>query len=250
MKPIRILDGPTPGLARYLTHTGVAATWRGFRRRNPERSLELVDALTRLQHGLCGYCEIDLQEDDRQIEHVIPQSHPNEGAARDLDPANLLACCRGGELTHLSADEERFWPPRQENVSCGQAKGGVTDIDFIDPRTLPSQPSLMRVSYDGRIEADRDACNEAGFSVESVTKTIEILQLNVERLRRAREKRWIALEANWQEHQDDSELMQAAACAELLPQADGSLAKFFTTNRSFFARWSESILEQQPRGWI
>ena len=225
-----MLDAPTPGLARYLDNAGDEASWQRFRR-DPGRRSELVDALTRLQHGLCGYCEIDLREDDRQIEHVIPRSDPQEGAAHALDPTNLLTCCRGGELTCMSADDERFLPPRSENISCGQAKDDATDADFIDPRSLPALPSLMRVGNDGRIEVDRDACGEAGFSVDAVKKTIDMLRLNVERLRRAREKRWHALEDNWRAHQDDSELMEAAAGEELLQKGDGSLTKYFTTNR-------------------
>ena len=250
MKRIRALEKPTPGLARYLARAGAEASWRGFRRRSPDRSRELVDALTRLQHGLCGYCEIDLREEDCQIEHVIPRSGPQDGAARALDSTNMIACCRGGELESLSADEERFWPPLRENMSCGQAKDDTTDADFIDPRTLPALPSLVQVGYDGRVEADRDACEEAGFSTEAVKKTIDILRLNAERLRRVREERWRALEDNWQEHQDDHELMEAAACVELLQKHDGSLTKFFTTSRSYFAPWGERILEEEPREWI
>ena len=169
---------------------------------------------------------------------------------RTLDPTNLLACCRGGELTCLSADDERFLPPRMENISCGQAKDDRTDADFIDPRALPALPSLMRVGYDGRIEVDRDACGEADFSVDAVKKTIDMLRLNVERLRRTREKRRRSLEDNWRAHQDDFELMEAAAGVELLQKCDGSLTKYFTTNRSYFAPWGEGILAEEPREWI
>ena len=250
MKRIRVLESPTPRLAQYLAHAGAEASWRGFRRRDPERSRELVDALARLQHGLCGYCEINLREDDRQVEHVIPRSDLRQGAARALDPTNLIACCRGGELTSLSADEDRYRPPRRENTSCGQAKGNVTDADFIDPRKLPALPSLLQVGYDGRIEVNPDACRETGFTAGAVEKTIDVLGLNSERLRHAREKRWRALEESWQPHQNDPELMAAAAGAELLPMGEDNLPRFFTTNRSYFAPWSENILAEDPQAWI
>ena len=64
----------------------------------------------------------------------------------------------------------------------------MTDADFIDPRKLPALPSLLRVGYDGRIEANLDACRETGFTAGAVEKTIDVLGLNSERLRRAREK--------------------------------------------------------------
>ena len=197
MKRIRGLDGPTPGLVRYLANAGPKASWRGFRRRDSGRSRDLVEALTRLQHGLCGYCEIDLREEDRQIEHIVPRSDPIEGEERSLDATNMIACCRGGELAELSADEERFRPPRRENLSCGQAKRDTTNVDFIDPRSLPALPSLLRVGYDGRIQADQASCENAECSVDAVNRTIETLGLNVERLRVARERRWRALEDSW-----------------------------------------------------
>ena len=249
MKRIRMLEGPTCGLAQYLAHAGARASWQGFRR-DPKRRSELIDVLARLQHGLCGYCEIDLVEDDRQIEHVIPRSDRRQGAARALDPTNLIICCHGGELKGLSADESRYRPPRRENLSCGQAKDNVTDPDFIDPRTLPALPSLLQVGNDGRIKADPDACEETGFTADAVEKTIDVLGLNSERLRLAREKRWLALEEAWQPHQNDPEVMAAAAGAELLPVGEDSLRRFFTTNHSYFAPWSEDILAENTDAWI
>ena len=163
----------------------------------------------------------------------------------------MIACCRGGELAELSADEERFRPPRRDSLSCGQAKGDTTSADFIDPRTLPALPSLLRVGYDGHIEADQAACEETEHSVDAVNWTIEALGLNVERLRVARERRWRALEDSWREHLGDVEVMEAAARGELLPQADDDrLPRFFTTRRSYFALWGETILEEEPRQWI
>lgn len=206
---------------------------------------ELVETLTHLQHGLCGYCEIDLRKDDRQIEHVIPRSDPQHGDARKLDPTNLIACCLGG--TKKVADPERFLQPPKQNASCGQAKGERTDPDFIDPRTLPALPSLTRVSYDGRIEADQNACKEAGFSVNAVEKTIDILCLNAERLRLAREKRWRALNTNWNQYLGDPQVMEAAARRELLPDQKDRLPRFFTTSRSFFGPLAERVLKQQPQ---
>lgn len=244
MKRIRKLGAPTRGLARYIKKTGAGATWERFRR-NRNYYRELVETLTDLQHGLCGYCEIDLRKDDRQIEHVIPRNDPQHGDARKLDPTNLIACCLGG--TKKATDPERFLQPSKQNTSCGQAKDERTDPDFIDPRTLPALPSLTWVSYDGRIKADQNACKEAGFSVNAVEKTIDILCLNAERLRLAREKRWRALNANWKQYFGSPQVMEAAARGELLPDQKDRLPRFFTTSRSFFGRHAERVLKQQPQ---
>ena len=217
MKRIQKLGNPTPGLASYLTRTGNKASWQGFRDHNAHKSYrELAETLMELQHGLCGYCEINLRDGDRQIEHVIPQSDQKRGSARVLDVANMIVCCRGGELRKRFGptgrkDQERFLPPLAKNRSCGQEKGNNTDPDFVDPRTLPALPSLMRVLPTGKIEADTDACQTHNMNAARVEKIIKILGLNVERLRLAREKRWNALNENWASYFDDRAAMEGAA---------------------------------------
>ena len=256
MKRIRKLSAPTPDLDTYLICEGNKASWQGFRNHKAGTSYrKLVEALRELQHGLCGYCEINLRDWDRQIEHVIPRSDPGRGAAHALDVKNLIICCRGGELRDLYGpsaqnDNERFLPPLARNRSCGQAKGDNTDPDFVDPRMLPALPSLTRVLPNGKIEVNTDACIAVGIAATKIKRTIEILGLNVERLRLAREKRWNALNENWESHFEDSEVMVAAARGELLPNRDGSLPKFFTTNRSYFCPFSEGILAECPQEWV
>lgn len=262
MKRIRKLGNPTPGLGAYLTHEG--ASWEGFRKLSRLAAYrELVKTLMDLQHGLCGYCEIDLRDEDCQIkcqikcqiEHVIPRSDPNHGAAHALDAANLIVCCPGGVLRNPSGpaggnNEEWFLRPLSDSRSCGQAKGDNTDAEFVDPRTLPALPSLTRVLPNGKIEADTDACQAHNMNAARVEKTIKILGLNVRRLRLARKKRWDALNENWASYFDDPAVMEEMARGELLQNDDGNLPKFFTTSRSYFSPFSESILAKHLKEWI
>ena len=93
MKRIRALYSPTPGLGDYLDCDGERANWIGFRsHQSGEAYRELAEALCLIQHGLCGYCEIDIIEQDRQVEHVIPQSDPQKGSALALNVKNMMAC--------------------------------------------------------------------------------------------------------------------------------------------------------------
>ena len=252
MKRIRALDGPTPGLVNYLECESNYGSWEGFRsHQRGDAYGELVKALCSIQHGLCGYCEIDIaknDKNDRQVEHVVPQSAPVQGEVRALDAKNMMVCCKGG--TQQNRDDARYLRPSKHNRSCGQAKGNRVDPEFLDPRELPALPALMRVGYDGRIRADAEACQDASFDVNRVNKTIEILGLNVKRLRRAREKRWRALSETWQEHFNDPQIIQEAARMELLPGEDNRLPRFFTTSRSYFGPVAERILEEAPQEWI
>ena len=252
MKRIQSLSAPTEGLKTYLNE-GVEEDkdWDGFRNHEEGNSyLEVIEKLIEIQHGLCGYCEIDIRETDRQVEHVIPQSDPNRGAAHALNHCNMIACCKGGTKFAHDNDNMRRLDPVRHNLSCGQAKGNLVDANFIDPRTLPALPSVTRVIFNGRIEADKAACKSTGIDVGRVEKTITILGLNTERLRRAREHRWIALSENWGQKINDSELMEAAAQGELLPDRDNRLSRFFTTNRSYFDIYGEMVLSVQGRDWI
>ncbi len=249
MKRIGTFHGPIPGLAEYRARAWNRASWQGYGKHSAGkiRYRKLIEALIYLQHGLCCYCEIDLRDDDRQVEHFVPRSHPRHGAALALSADNMLACCRGGSSNGQSAQGK---PNELRELSCGQSKGNRMSVKFIDPRELPALPSLTRVFSDGRIEADEKACKETGFSVDSVNETISILGLNVERLRSERERRWRGLDDRWEAYRDNAEVMEAAARSELLPSGGGKLPRFFTTARSYFAPLSESILAEPPQAWI
>ena len=250
MKKIRSLDGPTPGLVAYLDDDVIdTKDWDEFRsHKSGDSHSQLIEALVEIQHGLCGYCEIDIKNTDRQVEHVIPQSHPKHGAKLALDYRNLIACCKGGTL--LTGDQTRRLDPVKRNRSCGEAKENKMPAKFIDPRNLPALPSVTRVIFDGRLQPDKEACKRTGIPVDSVEKTIELLALNCERLRRARENHWNALSDIWKTKVSDSEIMDAAARGELLPDNDNRLPRFFTTSRSYFGSSGEKVLSKDPMDWI
>ena len=247
MKRIRPLQGPVPGLADYRKQASAQANWKGYRkhRAGKKRYRSLIESLVGLQHGLCGYCEIDLVEGDRQVEHVIPR---NKAPDRDLDAENMIACCRGGasDDSDVRGDRERFSPP---DASCGHAMGNTDDPEFVDPRTVPDLPSLTRVRPDGQIEADTGACADARWSADSVEKTIRILGLNVQRLQKTRRDYWDNLSSKMSDYRGNPNAMEEWARSRLLPK-NGTLPKFFTVSRSYFGSLGEEILAEEPRGWI
>ena len=245
MKRIREFAGPVPGLDEYLDRAKGHASWQGYRH-GGERYRQLAETLVSLQHGLCGYCENDIRGADRQVEHVVPRNHPRYGRERTFDAANMIACCRGGSSDDalIRADDERF-----PGKSCGQAKGGNTDPGFIDPRSLPALPSLMRVRVNGWMEADDRACGQVGVAVGRVSRTIEILGLNVERLQRARQRHRRRLDEGWRDFAHGAAMEQWAR-RNLLPGHGGVLLRFFTASRSYFGELGEGVLAQQPREWI
>ena len=242
------MRGPVPGLADYKKQAGDGATWRGYRghQAGRHRYRELIESLVHLQHGLCGYCEINLLKKDRQVEHVVPISDPIRGSALALKAANMIACCLGGasDDPEVRQDHERF-----SGGSCGLAKRDKAVPEFVDPRNLPELPSLTRVRTDGCIDADVSACQTAERSASDVRKVIEILGLNVPRLKRARRDYWNNLVRMMPRYQNDSNAIRNWAQNCLLPQ-NGSLRKFFTASRSYFGELGERILAEEPRDWV
>ena len=80
-------------------------------------------------------------------------------------------------------------------------------------------------------------------------RTIQILGLNVPRLRGARAARWRHLQDDWYSYDDDPAKIRAAAKRELLPDESGKLPAFFTTTRSFFEPLAEAILDEAGLSW-
>lgn len=257
MKRIRPLREPTPGLVDYLDVEGDRATWDGFGSHagSSAAKRELTDALEAVQHGLCGYCEIDLHPRDREIEHVIPRSDTaRRGVERALDHTNMIACCLGGSVElrppEIRDDPFRFSLPIADNISCGSAKGDKSGVDLVDPRNLRPIPSLFRVLDDGRVEPDVVACASCRVSIEDIDGTIATLGLNSPRLRTARASRWRELREQWEACDGDTRIMRAIAEYDLSPNEKGELPAFFTTTRSFFGPLAEDVLDDPALPWV
>ena len=252
MKPIRILDGAPSGLSQYLAQPHPNQSWTHLRNHAGSWPyLQLRGALVQRQHGLCGYCEQTIPSDDCQVEHVIPQSHTTNGNQHDLDHTNMIACCLGGTAVNLyGKNTTQPDPDRVGDLSCGQAKNNIHDTHFIDPRNLPVLRSLFRVRSNGKIDADEEACRKTGISKSDVERTIEILGLNVGRLKRARSKRWNTINELYRDHLSNPDVMRRAAQAELLPDGHETLPRFFTTNRSYFGPHNDRAITHGNTSWV
>ena len=259
MKRISGLTAVPPGLTRFHADPKAEKTWAGFGNfENGAARRELTGALARQQHGLCAYCEIDVIPLDTRVDHVVPQSDPSDGRRLSCDPANLVAVCHGGSNRAIfgregpSHDSVRYTPPTNRNLSCDAARGNRPATHFIDPRTLPAVPSVLRVTRTGTVEPDSAACAYHSRPPETVATHIDCLKLNVRRLTIARAAIFDALLATAARvpATDIRRYMEQQASARLLPNAKGSLPRFFTTSRSFFGAFAEAMLARPPQSWI
>ncbi|MEZ4310601.1 MAG: retron system putative HNH endonuclease [Polyangiaceae bacterium] len=243
MKHVRSLSSEPPLLAKYRANpaagaqrpeTAAAEVWARFRKREPDAYRELVEELARRQQGLCVYCEQRLVDEQGvlvreryQVEHVVPKT---AAIGLVLDWTNLALACWGT----VSSGTDK---------SCGAAKGNRRLPDGCEPRAIPLLKPLLDVGTNGKLIVNHVNCGLAGVVPDQIETTIEILNLDSDRIRKPRQDAGDAI------REKVAELMQALAAANvaeaqqqqafeelianrLCPNAAGSIASFWSAERS------------------
>ncbi|WP_170948767.1 retron system putative HNH endonuclease [Pseudomonas sp. Irchel 3A7] len=157
------------------------------------------------QGGLCAFCEISIHENDPlkcRVEHFHPKADISPEHNWALDWNNLLAVCSGGSWKHAHAPYAL--EPLSENLSCDAHKDRMIQAGrlplqcegwIINPLHLPQLSLLFRLERStGKLFPNEDACTNFGAwpdnqhqdVTELVQHTIEMLNLNCERLATAR----------------------------------------------------------------
>jgi uncharacterized protein (TIGR02646 family) len=137
------------------------------------------------QKGLCAYCEMALTTENRSVEHFIPCEISTKEKNHDLDWSNMLAVCLDpGGLEKTNSQPIKI---EKSDFCCGKKKNNfVPDGRLLNPLELPVSRLFRFNSEDGRIEPDDIACQQVGIPLENLEFTIEMLNLNVTRLREKR----------------------------------------------------------------
>lgn len=148
------------------------------------------------QGGLCGYCEAQVSElpsHKQRIEHYHSKSDVSGAKNWALDWNNVFGVCIGGN------DSDKTKHPLPANLSCDSHKDHLIKTKklplacegyYLNPLEIDANPNLF--DFDkatGALKANQQACltyqptsNQYHTVVELVEKTIEILNLNCQRL--------------------------------------------------------------------
>lgn len=201
LKKINKTPGNNP-LVQYAANNP-NNTWENFRGDNAADYKEIRQDIFTDQGGLCAYCEAEVQslsENLQRVEHFHSKSDDsNEDKNWGLDWHNVFGVCVGG--SGHDTDKKKYLLPA--NLSCDAHKAHLIDKHklseacegyFINPLELIAIPCLFGFEKaTGELFADILACaqytprlNQYGSVVELVEKTIDILNLNCERLKDAR----------------------------------------------------------------
>ncbi len=252
MKRVRSLTAEPLPLANYRANnpgeekrpaTEAKSVWSGFKS-DQAAYRQVLDDLVRTQQGLCLYCEQLLVDQcggpifgDYQIEHVLAKSG---ATGRALDWANLVLACTGGTYPHHQ-DALRFMPG--PNQSCGQTKDDADLPPGTDPRSIPLAGSIVDVDMVGKLEANAANCTASGVSVRDVARVIALLNLNCERLRKARQNQrdninsWFVplltelLAATHLNAAERQQMLDLWIAGRLRPNPQGNLRAFWSTER-------------------
>ncbi|NLY64944.1 MAG: TIGR02646 family protein [Alcaligenaceae bacterium] len=178
------------------------ASWDDFRQHNIGTAyLNTKNSLFADQGGLCAYCEKNvgnLSSHLQRIEHFHPKSDRSNPAKNwGLDWHNMLAVCTGGSN---KTEADHTIHPLPENLSCDAYKDHCITAkklhvncegDLLNPIELNS--TLCLFDFDkatGKLLPNYNVCLTVNFSgtnnftdlSELLTKTIELLNLNCQRL--------------------------------------------------------------------
>ena len=205
----RILKGDEPGSLQAFRAAQPQATWEELRddalHCGKQAYADIRTQTHQDQNGLCAYCEIDIRDNNplkSRIEHFHPNSDTGSATNWALDWPNMMAVCAGGSFRHGEAPHTL--EPLDQNLSCDAHKDRMIQQGqlpescegwVLNPLGLPARPSLFTLNkFDGSLSPDATACATAAplpdnrhISVaELVQHTIDMLNLNCERLRQAR----------------------------------------------------------------
>ncbi len=268
MKRVRGLPAEPPLLGQYRSDNPhedrrpaaeATAAWRSFKVDTAAYE-QLRNQLAIAQCGLCLYCEQRLLDsrgefvfNDYQVEHVLAKSG---GAGRTLDWRNLALCCGGGTYRHHTDATRRY--AGDTNATCGQSKDDADLPPGCDPRTIPLLGPLVFVTMEGTLRAHIANCSAANVDPKHIDDAIQLLNLNCERLRVARQSVYSNITA-WlvpvlemtinSSHATPAQqqlLFDTVVAAHLQPDQHGYLTRFWSTERSAFGSHGDSWVRNNP----
>ncbi len=206
----RVLKGAEPPSLTTYRNAVPNGTWKAMRG-DPHHGGQNAYTDCRAQTiedqgGLCAYCEIGIRDNDplkSQIEHFHPKSDKATAHNWALDWGNLLAVCNGGHNPHVSA-VGFYLAPLDANLSCDAHKERMITAGklaaqcegwILNPLQLQANPSLFELERgSGKLIPNIENCaaapawlgNKHASIAELVQHTIDMLNLNCDRLTQAR----------------------------------------------------------------
>ncbi len=173
-----------------------------------------VDCRTKIaqeQEEMCAYCEIHINNNPSntvttwRVEHFHPKSDTTSSHNWALDWNNMLGVCHGGSQKYVEGSDQ-YLEPLKKNKSCDTYKNEMIQAGklpekcegwILNPLQLQANLNLFELDKStGKFEPHVENCesdrqvqvieNNFGTLEKFVQNTIDMLNLNCDRLCRAR----------------------------------------------------------------
>lgn len=250
----RVLKSNEPATLIEFRAAEPTATWDDMRRdafhNGRQAAKDCLEQSIADQNGLCAYCEckIDPQKPHRcRVEHFHPKSDISTAYNWNLDWQNMIAACNGGET------DEAPDTPLPDNLTCDAYKnhlvntGRLTcDVEkgMINPLDLPAFPNVFTLNKGtGHFRPDLSACRQAGVNACKLQHTINVLNLNCNRLARSRRAVFLAIEKRKQALKGRQYSFQQALDIMVKQYLDNQQPEYFSTYRCCLGQAAEDHLQ-------
>lgn len=242
--------GPIPEVLRnFCRDNPDCRNWDHFydNHRDPYRELKRI--IFSNQNYLCAYCE-DLVQAEELSTQRIEHFHPKEDTSTDhnwtFDWNNMIGVCMGGSQDHPTRD-----------LHCDAKKEQTVTPDTCDgfllnPLDMPTACLFDIDRRDGKLRANETACasvnvdcNHFSSVRELVENTIEVLNLNCDKLNQKRLKvirEYDRLRKNLRRDASTKSSVRSEIAKRWFSFSHYS---FFTTRRILLGTYAEEILTQQ-----
>lgn len=234
-----------------------AVLWNKLRD-HPLYQCEVVDRLLFDQGHLCAYCENSIYRatgeeglQDIGVEHFHPKSSAQDDHHWVTDWANLFAVCLGGSNPYVLEPNLRCGGvgvdgTRKAELTCDKRKGeDVLDDLILKPTQIPTELNLFRVSRStGEISVHEPNCESLGVDPEKVSRTIDKLNLNANRLCLARKGILGNVSKKMVELRRSMTVSEAARKISNVrfKASGGRLYPFYTACRAFLGRAADDVI--------
>jgi uncharacterized protein (TIGR02646 family) len=170
----RIVKGPEPQELRNWREANAEIPQNLIYERGGWPTAAVKRQMLEEQGYLCAYTMQQIQaEDDCHIEHVVPQSQPNQPQFLDSDYNNLLACFPGNRLPAPADLNAPVWNPKYPYGAQKKAETQVSDNNFVSP---------LREDVERRFNYDPDGSIKAAPGDNAAESSIRILRLDHDQL--------------------------------------------------------------------
>ncbi|WP_318442575.1 retron Ec78 anti-phage system effector HNH endonuclease PtuB [Photobacterium leiognathi] len=233
--------------------------WKdGFRKNAGKQPiLDVYNKIIADQKGLCAYCEIDLKNgegkalNDFRVEHFFPENPAEEDKRNDginyaLYWPNMIGCCTGGNTKSVIDSDTRYTNP---DVSCDVNKKNLDWTSMILNPLVDIKPLDLIFKFDendGMISVNDVTCPEE--LKDKANKSIELLQLNANKLKKFRKAVIDKLNEELLIADDDHELDDYLdELAETFLSQDvetDHLQPFFSTIRWYLGKNADAFLQK------